>query len=312
MLVTILCLSILKAIQIVILSYLHNPFFSCSIAHMPSIKHQHPRRHHRSFHPPPLFWDKLPKLWLTKGALREANRRIKPLSPNLNSISSPHTFASDFLRNCSTARLEEVKRFARCGGPDLSDIRDYPAPAHFNQYSMDPTGSSPKRITSKGSTAYNPHFEGHLNDHGIFMPSAAYPDGTEPSKPKNFAEIRSRLRNPRPSIVLSEDSLEREYDKFTRINNKTADEQGVVRKILPILEGSQQYPFEDAGHHLFTNLAPLTDGTLANAKPDVYHGARPNQLHRSIREDLSDKIIPTRRTDRPSNNAEFLCRGKRS
>ncbi|KAL4967799.1 uncharacterized protein BDV14DRAFT_13673 [Aspergillus stella-maris] len=54
---------------------------------------------------------------------------------------------------------------------------------------MDPADSSPKRTITKGSTAYDPHFEGHLNDHGIFMPSGTYPDGTKPSKPENIAEI---------------------------------------------------------------------------------------------------------------------------
>ncbi|PYH86994.1 hypothetical protein BO82DRAFT_324311 [Aspergillus uvarum CBS 121591] len=273
---------------------------------MPSFKHQHQQQKHHSFHPPPLFWDKLSKLWLTKSALREANRRNRSLFLYQGSSSIPHTFAPDFLRNCSTARLKEVRRFSRCGGPDLSDIRDYPAPAHFDQYSMDPDDPSPKRTTTKGSTAYDPHFEGHLNDHGIFMPSGTYPDGTKPPRPANIAEIQRRLRNSRPSMALSENSLEREYENFTTVNDKTSDEQLVVKKILPFLEGSQQYSFEDGGNHSFTNLTPLTDGTLANATPDFYHGARPNQLDNDIREDLSNTIIPTRRTNRPIAPNFFL------
>ncbi|KAL4794333.1 hypothetical protein BDV19DRAFT_379616 [Aspergillus venezuelensis] len=266
---------------------------------MPSFKHQHQRQKHHSFHPPPLFWDKLPKLWFIKSALREANRRNRSLPLYQGSSSISYTFAPDSLRNCSTACLKEVKRFSCCGGPDLSDIRDYPAPAHFDQYSMDPADSSPKRTTTKGSTTYDPHFDGHLNDHGSFMPSGTYPDGTKLSKPESIAEVQRRLRNSRPSMALSENSLEREYEYFTTVNDKTSDEQLVVSKILPFFEGSQQYSFEDDGNHLFTNLAPLTDGTLANATPDFYHGARPNQLNHNIREDLSNKIIPTRRTDRP-------------
>ncbi|KAL2852417.1 hypothetical protein BJY01DRAFT_208297 [Aspergillus pseudoustus] len=69
---------------------------------MPSSKDQHRRRTH---HPPPLFWDKLTTLWLTKSALREANRRNNPLSSNRGSFSSPHTSAPAFLRNCSATCL---------------------------------------------------------------------------------------------------------------------------------------------------------------------------------------------------------------
>ncbi|KAL4876106.1 hypothetical protein BJY04DRAFT_232006 [Aspergillus karnatakaensis] len=268
---------------------------------MPSLKHR--PQNHRSFHPPPLFWDKLTKFWLTKSALREANRQQdKPLSPDQGSCCSSYTFAPDFLRNCSATSLQEIREFSRCGGPDLSDLRDYPAPAHLSQCSMDSTDPSAKRIPHKrkpGSTAYDPHFEEHLIDHGIFMPSSTYPNGTEPPKPENIANIRQKLKRPRSSIALSEGSLEKEWEKFTKINDKTADEQGVIKKIIPILEGSHQDSVEDAGNHSFTNFAPLTNGTLANAKPDIYHGARPNQLSPRIRKHLSNKIIPTRRSNRP-------------
>ncbi|RAH78056.1 hypothetical protein BO86DRAFT_450602 [Aspergillus japonicus CBS 114.51] len=174
---------------------------------------------------------------------------------------------------------------------------------------MAPDDSIPTRTRIKGSTAYDRHFEGHLNDHGIFMPSGTYPDGTKPSKPAKIAEIQRRLRNSRPSMVILESSLEREYEDFTTVNDKTSGAQRVVKRILPFLQGSQQDSFEDGGNHPFTNLAPLTDGTLANAAPEFYHGAPPNQLNNNIREDLSNKIVPTRRTNRPAAPNFFLETG---
>ncbi|KAI9040775.1 uncharacterized protein KD926_007719 [Aspergillus affinis] len=168
---------------------------------------------------------------------------------------------------------------------------------------MDPTDSRSKRPIPKtgNTTVYDSHFENHLNDHGIFMPNSTYPDGTKPCKPENIAEIQRRLRAPRPSLALSEDSLQKEFDKFTFLNDSTSDEQLVIKKILPILDGPQQQSsfFHDGGNHPFTNLAPLTTGTLANAKPDIYYGAPPYQLHYRVREQLSNQIIPTRQGNRP-------------
>ncbi|KAL3462633.1 hypothetical protein BJX64DRAFT_276975 [Aspergillus heterothallicus] len=262
---------------------------------MPSFKHQHQK--HRSFHPPPLFWDKLPKLWLTKSALREATRQNKSLSLYQRSSSIPYTFAPDFLRNCSATNLKGVKRLSRCGGPDLSDIKDYPAPADFYQYSMDATNSNSKRHTTKrtklktnATTAYDPHFEQHLIDNGVFTPFSKYPHGTEPSKPKNLKEIQQRLRAPCP---LPDSDMQ--YEEFARLNKDAVSEELVIADILPKLEGNRKDGSMIGGQRL-NNLAPLTDVTLACAKPDLYHGTSPNQLNRSIREDLSNMIIPTHQT----------------
>ncbi|KAJ0413215.1 hypothetical protein BJY00DRAFT_306469 [Aspergillus carlsbadensis] len=267
---------------------------------MPSFKHQHQQQKYRSFHPPPLFWDKLHKLWLTKSALREANQRNRSLSSNQRSSSFHHTFDPDFLRNCSTTHLKEVKRFSRRGGPDLSDIRDYPAPVHFYQYSMDPTNSNSKRHTTKhtkrrtnATTAYDPHFEQHLINHGVLTPLSTYPDGTKPSKPKNLGEIRERLQVPRP--LADSDA---EYEEFNELNKNAASEQLVITEILPRLKGKRKDGSITAGGgQLFNNLADLTNGTLVQAKPDIYHGARPSQLNCKIREDLSKMIIPSRQTN---------------
>ncbi|KAI9035600.1 uncharacterized protein KD926_003204 [Aspergillus affinis] len=144
---------------------------------------------------------------------------------------------------------------------------------------MDPTDSSSRGLTPKtgNTTVYDLHFESHLTDHGIFLPNSTYPDETDVCEPENIAEIQRCLRAHRP----------------------TPDEQLVIKKILPIFDGPQQASFHDGGNHLFTNLAPLTNGTLANAKPDIYHGAPPYQLHPRVREQLSDQIIPTRQGNRP-------------
>ncbi|KAL2870697.1 uncharacterized protein BJX67DRAFT_390487 [Aspergillus lucknowensis] len=272
---------------------------------MPSPKHRYRPRKHRAFHPPPLFWDNLSRLWLTKSSLREANRRYRQASSRQDSSPYPYTFAPDFLRTCSTTCLQEIRKFSRCGGPDLSDIRNHPAPSNFNEYSMDPTSSNSAPPTAytetkpKNTTVYDKHFEEHIENHGVYLPLSTYPDGTEPSEPENFAEIRMTLRNRRPSLTLPPDLLEREYERFARLNKNAADEQLVIKSILPVLEGKEKDGYQTGAGHPFKELAPLTDGTLAPAQPDFYHGARPNQLKSAIRKQLKNQIIPTTKRSRP-------------
>lgn len=150
------------------------------------------------------------------------------------------------------------------------------------------------RLKTNATTAYDPHFEQHLIDHGVLTPFFEYPDGTEPSEPKNLREIQQRLQAPRP--LLNSDM---QYREFAKLNEKAGSEQLVIAKILPVLEGKWEDSFPTGGGQLFNNLAHLTDGTLVQAKPDLYHGARPNQLKHSIRKDLSNMLIPTRQTGRP-------------
>ena len=107
-----------------------------SLPSPPSSKRQNKLSHHSL--EPPAFWDGLSKIWLTKRALRELDRRnAKPLPPSsYRPACRPITRAfqakqknirqristANFLCHCTPSRLKDVKRFARCGGPDLSDI----------------------------------------------------------------------------------------------------------------------------------------------------------------------------------------------
>ena len=90
--------------------------------------------------PTSAFWDNLSEIWLTKRALRELDRRNFraalrarwPLTRNFlaESERSCETaqYTTDFLRHylrrCEPHVLEDIKLFARHGGPDLSDLRN--------------------------------------------------------------------------------------------------------------------------------------------------------------------------------------------
>jgi hypothetical protein len=109
------------------------------------LKRQKPN-HPRGSKPPAAFWDNLSKIWLTRRALEEFDRRnTRPIlsahrSPYRRSHKpvtrraiaewkakeenwEPTQPAVDFLTRCSARRLEEIQLLARHGGPDLSDLR---------------------------------------------------------------------------------------------------------------------------------------------------------------------------------------------
>ena len=91
--------------------------------------------------PPVAFWDNLSKVWLTKRALRELDRRNATPSPPRSSHRRPHRLVTrraraelkkrreptqstvDFFCHCGPGCLKDIKLFARHGGPDLSDLK---------------------------------------------------------------------------------------------------------------------------------------------------------------------------------------------
>ena len=90
-----------------------------------------------------LFWDGLSKIWLTKYALSEFDRRssravpqstprqVRPahrpvtrkfLTDSRNGLQRKQT-ADEILQDCNPERLKTIKRVARNGGIDISDLR---------------------------------------------------------------------------------------------------------------------------------------------------------------------------------------------
>lgn len=76
-----------------------------------------------------IFWDTLAQIHLTKGALRELDRRnAEYLSHREHRTGSSiakrdNPTGADFLHYCNSQQLKELRRFARRGGPDLSSLK---------------------------------------------------------------------------------------------------------------------------------------------------------------------------------------------
>ncbi|KAL8765915.1 MAG: hypothetical protein Q9209_007158 [Squamulea sp. 1 TL-2023] len=151
-------------------------------------------------------------------------------------------------------------------------------------------GESTVKTSHRKSSAYHHDFEQHLMDHGI------HPNNRT-QKPHNWEEIQRKMAQPRPSLSPSTFS-NGAFETFQQANDEALTEAIVMRKPFPIISGDADIP--SAGELLFGNLKPLTDGTLVDAKPDFYDGARPAQIDRQIRAELGSYITPSAQHQAPA------------
>jgi len=77
--------------------------------------------------------------------------------------------------------------------------------------------------------------------------------------------------------------------------------------VIPVIEGKIRDAKCISGGIPFTNLNHLTDGTLVPGNPDRYYGARPEQLDRRVRTELSGHIIPSTQHNLPIAPTFFLA-----
>ncbi|KAL8829822.1 MAG: hypothetical protein Q9170_006001 [Blastenia crenularia] len=257
--------------------------------------------------PPTSFWDNLSQLWLTPRALREIDRRtVWPAAP----VPPDRTGKEDI-------NLAGLKRFARHGGPSLSNLRAYPEPetaAPSNRTMASSQLGSKKRANSsrdserssktRKSSAYDRDFEQHLIDYG------AYPEGyggvRNLQEPHNWEEINARLALPRVSLSPSRFTRELFLD-FKEKNQEALTEGTVMSTAFPIITGSACIPHSE--NLYFGNLKHLTDGSITKAKPDFYDGSRPAELSKRVRDDLGPYIVPSTNTAAPCL-PNFFAEGK--
>lgn len=264
---------------------------------------------HQRHRTPSCFWDKLSRQWLTRRTLREFNRRTlqAPAPTPCHRISS------------KTIAPAELERFARQDGPSLGDIKGV-SPIQPNsccpdvvQYSKPEVSvasnaalhssqsGSRKRarygkesdvsLSTTTSSAYDAAFKQHLVDHGIYKSGRT-------QRPSNWSEINERLAKSRSSLSPSR-FTEAAFEDFEETNEKALAENTVMSRAFPIIAGSAGVYFYSQDNVYFGNLKDLTDGTITKAKPDLYNGAHPSQLDKSIRNQLSECIEPSSKKNVP-------------
>ncbi|KAI9685788.1 MAG: hypothetical protein M1820_010751 [Bogoriella megaspora] len=239
------------------------------------------------------FWDGLSKIWLTKGALKELDRRnsrsvtqstpqqVQPAHQPVTQISLKNSqnshqrkqTADEFLHNCTPESLKTVKSFARIGGIDLSDLRGSSRPKDAN-------------------------YQQKLIDGNIFPYGYEFPDGSEPPLPDEWDELHQRIAQPRLSLSPSI-FPEEEYRNFIRQDARAPNEDAVKDTVLPAMLRTMGASDGSQKNVLFNNLDPLVPG-ISQTKPDYYYGAQPEQIHQQVRNDLSSHIIPSTSTHFPA------------
>lgn len=153
--------------------------------------------------------------------------------------------------------------------------------------------------SSKSLSPYDRAFQQILIDAHVFPPHYKDPDGNSAPEPENWDYINERLAQPRPSLSPSKFSKE-QHREFVELDASAAKESDVKKNVIPIIQGKLKDPRTASGEIPFTNLAPLTTNeTLVSGNPDFYHGARPEQLDRQIRDELGQYIVPSTQHDLP-------------
>jgi hypothetical protein len=97
-----------------------------------------------------------------------------------------------------------------------------------------------------------------------------------------------------------------DFRKFQEADTNAAKETQVVTDVIPSIQGNIKDRKCVSGDVPFTNLNHLTDGTLVPANPDLYYGARPEQLDPKVRRELNKYIIPSTQHDLPITPNFFL------
>ncbi|CAK7228827.1 hypothetical protein SCUCBS95973_007010 [Sporothrix curviconia] len=158
--------------------------------------------------------------------------------------------------------------------------------------STGPVATLPASETTrtKKSTPYNRDFDLHLSDHSI------YPEYS--SQEPDLEAIMAALAMPRLSLAPIHFTKD-EFKAFRMADARTKDEDDVTANVLPTILGAHDPSQVSARNTVFRNIAPLTDGTIVAAAPDIYYGAHPEELCRPVRNALSAHIIPSTMQDKP-------------
>lgn len=166
--------------------------------------------------------------------------------------------------------------------------------------------STTPTTTTKSFGPYDRNFLQKLIDAGVYPYGYMYPDGTDAVMPDNWEDIKHHLKVPRRSLSPSK-FTEEDYRRFVRKEANAAKEKQVETSVIPIIDGNIADDKCVSGGIPLTNLAPLTNGVLKPGNPDIYHGARPEQLDRRVRDEISDQVVPTTQDDLPIVPNFFLA-----
>ncbi|OAL34115.1 hypothetical protein AYO20_06570 [Fonsecaea nubica] len=160
--------------------------------------------------------------------------------------------------------------------------------------------------TVKSSSPYCANFDQNLTDGGVYPANFLFQDGKAAKRPGNWDQINQRLGVRRLSLSPSSFS-EADFQNFAENDDNAHKEKQVTTSVIPIIEGKIIDPGSVCGGIRWTNLDPLTDGTIVPGNPDIYYGAHPEHLDRRVRDELRNSIIPSKQDSLPIVPNFFLA-----
>ncbi|KAK1812536.1 hypothetical protein LTR12_013074 [Friedmanniomyces endolithicus] len=255
------------------------------------------KRGHHNY--PPEIWDSLSKITLTRKSLKEFDRQRR------EQRHSPAVRSQSVTRRILRSDTQRLRTFTRNGGPDLSQLRGYaelPATNIARSKRCHDSGlgasSSTGRTGKTGTTGpYDSQFRQLLSDQGVYVDGHRTSSGARPPKPQNWEDICRRLPQSRQSLSPSQFS-EGDFEDFQDRNRAASSEARVMATVLPTISGNTGRNFYSAGDKVFNNLIKFAPG-IADAKPDGYDGAIPEEIDLAVRTDLNGYIIPSTSKELP-------------
>ena len=183
--------------------------------------------------------------------------------------------------------------------------KQYPDPETPYHPTMDSSQSGSRKRAKTGresgtssstrkTSAYDPAFEQHLIDYGIYPEGHGDDGGSE--EPANIEDIHRRLAQPRPSLSPSR-FTRKDFLDFKKKNRNALTENTVMSKAFPIVTGKIDIFSQE--NFYFGNLKNLTDDSITKAKPDFYDEARSAKLNKQVREQLSEYIESSTKKNAP-------------
>ncbi|KAG6353712.1 hypothetical protein INS49_005421 [Diaporthe citri] len=230
---------------------------------------------------PPRFWDNLSHVPLVLGALEELDRRN-------NQVAAVSRQEKPVPIDCS------LPRYARFGGPDLSDLRGFeqeeeegeeegeegeeemPRDQRGGGSAREVRGGINKqrrstrggRLTAsdqrtKSSSPYDPAFQQHLTDHRVWPMHYWYEDGGEPPPPDNFQDISTHVHGNSRASLEPETFTAEDFGRFNKAYHMTTAEEPRSRT-LDLVEGVLSVNTKQVkrGPVKMSRLYPLTPDQL--------------------------------------------------
>lgn len=211
-----------------------------------------------------------------------------------------------------------LQRFARHGGPDLTDLRGWvvrlPRGGHGSATGRGARGRIQKQqrprtrssqnntSTSRSETSgpYDAAFRQHLINHKVWPLGYYLETGRRPPAPDKMQAIIAFLNGGRSSLE-PETFTEDHFSAFLKAHDLATSEEPRCRT-LESVEGpelSLSSAHVKRGPVQFNRLRPLLPDNLVPGFPDRVYGSRPENLHATVAEhpDLAPLNLPTAAQD---------------